>query len=182
VRTSRYFVVLGLLALSCDDDDETNTLRNRGYACLMLQEDRPESFCNPIDLPAEESLFVLVDFQQCPYDTSGVRMSCSATRDGSTITVSAEATGVPDGTGSSENCAANSLETVCNLEPLPAGTYELRYGNLSFAFDIPSTTAEVCAAGSDPGINGRRPPQCCDTDEDCGGNLCEQSSCEAAAP
>jgi hypothetical protein len=172
-------VALGLFALSCGDD-ETNTHRNRGYACIMLQEERPASFCNPIDVPADEPLFVFVDFQHCPYDTSGVHMSCSALREGSTITVSAKATGVPDGSGSSVACPANSLETVCELEPLPAGMYELRYGKLSFDFDVPSTTAQVCAASTEPGTDGRRAPQCCDTDADCpDGRSCEEPRCEA---
>jgi hypothetical protein len=86
------------------------------------------------------------------------------------ITVTARADVVSDSSGDcTDDCGAATAR--CDLGALPEGTYELRYGDLSRVFEVPSTTSARCAGSS----FGRR---CCDDASDCGGNVCENSFCQ----
>jgi hypothetical protein len=126
--------------------------------------------CSERSIPADVPLKVEVDFGTCTSSSCDrvLNAACRATRSGSVITIEAE-TVIESEVGScTDDCGF--VTASCELAPLPAGTYELRYGNDSLSLTVPSTRIGGCVGAN---IHGR----CCDTSDDCGGTLCENQRC-----
>ena len=144
-----------------------------GMACLSPPDDGSSiSFdCSPLELSSTGELSIVVDFNLCLSSScdSLRRATCDATRDGSVITVRARADVVSDDSGlCTQDCRAASAR--CELGALADGSYELRYGETTMMFEVPSTTSARCAGSS----FGRR---CCDDASDCAGGVCENNFC-----
>lgn len=144
-----------------------------GQACVSAAEDDSPVFrgCGPAELRATGELSIVVDFGLCLSSSCDKlhRATCEATRDGSVITVTARADVISDDSGGcTDDCGMASAR--CDLGDLPDGSYELRYGEESVRFEVPSNTSVRCAGSS----FGRR---CCDDASDCGGAACDDNFC-----
>lgn len=168
---ARHVLALALVALvSCDADRERTTFHDTGSACLHVSPN-PFNDCAEREIPANAPLRVEVDFATCTSSSCDtvLNAACRASRSGSVITVEAEAVIEREGTECTDDCSF--VGASCELEALPAGTYELRYGSASTTLTVPSTTSTACAG---EGIVGLR---CCDTSADCDGRACENHLC-----
>jgi len=143
-----------------------------GKACVSPADDDSSVFhaCSPAELSTTGELSIMVDFGLCLSSSCETlrRATCEATRDGSVISVTARADVVSDSGDCTDDCG--SATARCDLGALPEGTYELRYGEASVLFEVPSTTSARCAGST----FGRR---CCDDASDCGGGACEDNFC-----
>jgi hypothetical protein len=155
---------------SCDGGAEQKTLSDTGSACIARNAMGIDG-CSPRDIPADVPLRVDVDFATCTSSSCDtvLNTACRASRSGSVITIEAEAVIEREGNECTDDCGF--VSATCELEALPAGTYELRYGDESASLTVPSTTAAGCAGA---GLFGR----CCDTSEDCGGSNCSNHRCQ----
>lgn len=160
---------IGALA-SCDGGAEQRTLRDTGSACIARNATLDDG-CSARDIPAGVPLRVDVDFATCTSSSCDtvLNAACRAARSGSVITIEAEAVIEKDGNECTDDCGFVSAS--CELEALPAGSYQLRYGDASTPLTVPSTTAAGCAG---EGWFDR----CCDTSEDCGGSECSNHRCQ----
>lgn len=157
------------VAAACDAGPERRTLRNQGLACV----EAPASVfgdCSEHQITADVPLQVEVDFGTCTSSSCDrvLNAACRASRSGSVITIEAETVIEREGGECTDDCGF--VTASCEIAPLPAGTYELRYGNDSVSLTVPTTTIGGCVGTN---IHGR----CCDTSDDCGGNLCENQRC-----
>lgn len=155
------------------DPEEAKSHIDVGKACVSPADDGGSVFegCSAAELSTTGELSIAVDFGLCLSSSCDTlrRATCEATRDGSVITVTARADVVSDTSGGcTDDCG--SANARCDLGVLPEGTYELRYGEESVQFEVPSTTSARCAGAT----FGRR---CCDDASDCGGGACEDNFC-----
>jgi hypothetical protein len=154
--------------VSCDDDPERRTLRDTGAACV-----NGPAFgdCTVRSIASGEPLRIDVDFATCTSSSCDtvLNAACHASRSGSIITVEAEAVIETQGNECTDDCGF--VTASCELEALPEGTYELRYGDETTTLTVPSTTAAACTGRS---LAGR----CCDTSADCGGGACQNQRCQ----
>lgn len=113
-------VLLGACATEEDHVDE-------GAACVAGEVGQPHD--------------VSVDFGLCTSSSCDevLHASCTATLEGTTITVEATATIRSKGGACTEDCG--SVTTGCRTPPLPAGTYALVYGEDSVELTVPVGTA-----------------------------------------
>lgn len=167
-------VLVGLAAtlaslVSCSEA-QRRTYRDRGTACLGVGDDSAFLDCSERVIPEEVPLRVSVDFDVCLSSSCDTELhaACRTSRSGNVVTITAEAAVEFGGGTCTLDC--NSVSTVCELEPLPAGTYELRYGEASSAITVPSTTAMGCVGTTDE-------VRCCDTSDHCDGSECENHYC-----
>lgn len=156
-------------ATACDAGAEQRTLRDSGLACIEMPASRGAD-CQARRIDADVPLKVQVDFGTCTSSSCDrvLNAECRARRSGSIITIEAESVIESEGSECTDDCG--SVTATCELEPLPAGTYELRYGGDSTSLTVPSNTAAGCAGGDAFG-------RCCDTSDDCGGGSCENHRC-----
>ena len=165
-------VSLGWLA-GCGESSR-DQLEDQGSACLSPSGTQADLFfCGQAALAADSNLRVDIDFATCLSSSCDKleHAGCEATRDGSVITVKARAIVLSSGNECTDDCGFAT--TSCELGPLPEGSYELRYGDSSITFDVPSTTAHRCAGSA---LHG----SCCDTSADCAGGVCnpESNTCQ----
>lgn len=167
--SSTCFVTWFLLA-ACDGDAERRTLRDTGAACVQAQAVGVDE-CSVRSIEPGVPLRVEVDFATCTSSSCDtvLNAACRASRSGSTITVEAEAVIESEGTECTDDCGF--VTASCELEALPEGTYELRYGDETTTLTVPSTTAAGCAGR---GLGGH----CCDSSADCGGSACQNHRCQ----
>ena len=166
--------LLGLCAglFACHPKD-AQSHSDVGAACVIPTSAEPAFFgeCNGLELSPNAELRIDVDFGLCLSSSCDhlLRASCEVKRDGAVITVEARADVESDSSGScTDDCG--SVSASCALGTLPEGSYELRYGDATLAFDIPSTTSLRCAGNA----FGRA---CCDDASDCGSGKCEENNC-----
>jgi hypothetical protein len=162
------FATLALL-VSCNDASR-QTYRDRGTACLAPGDETAFSDCSERVIPDDVPFRVSVDFGVCLSSSCDreLHAACRASRSGNVVTITAEATVEFEQGTCTLDC--NSLSTECELEPLPAGSYEVRYGEASSSITVPSTTAMGCVGTSNE-------VRCCDTSGDCDGSACENNHC-----
>lgn len=135
MRTT-FFAALSLLAstLACDRTTET-TYVDVGRACVSGAADEPHS--------------VEVDFHVCLSSScdSVVESMCEATLSGTELTISATATI----SSSSGACTADCGQTLvtCETDPLPAGEYQLVYGDLQGTLTVAAVSAEPTCIGEE---------------------------------
>jgi hypothetical protein len=154
---------------SCDGDGERQTLRDTGAACIQGP---AVGFgdCSVRSIPPGVPLRIDVDFATCTSSSCDtvLNAACRASRSGSVITVEAETVIETKGNECTDDCG--SVTASCELEALPEGTYEVRYGDDTVSLTVPSTTAAACAGAA---LFGR----CCDTSADCDGRVCQSNRC-----
>ena len=139
------------LLLACGGEKwDTVSVEDEGDLCLYTGEF--DDWATIGEPPGEESTFTSTDpitvhyvAEQCFSSscTQNIDISCSVAVDGSLITI--------DGTGSWEVASGNQEctadcglgATECTIDPLPKGTYDVRFGSDSASLTIPST-ATVC--------------------------------------
>jgi hypothetical protein len=156
--------VLALVATACADDVEV-TFENEGSLCVHPEgTERDPSACPEIAFVADDVLRLSVNFQRCLSSSCDrdPRASCEATVDGNVITVTAKGSYTHEEGECTDDCG--SLVASCEVGPLPAGDYELRYAGETLALSLPSRRFDVCTPGDFSG--------CCDGDADC-----EQGTC-----
>lgn len=136
MRISFAFLTLGLLAstLACTSTSET-TYVDVGRACISGAADEPHS--------------VEVDFYVCLSSScdSVVESMCETSLSGTELTISATATI----SSSSGACTADCGQTLvtCETDPLPAGEYQLVYGDVEGTLTVPAATAEPTCIGEE---------------------------------
>ena len=155
--------------MACDGDAERRTLRDSGLACIEMSAS-PGVECHERRIDADVPLQVQVDFGTCTSSSCDrvLNAGCRAARSGSVITIEAETVIESEGSECTDDCGF--VTATCDLEALPTGTYELRYGDDSTSLTVPSNTAAGCAGEK---VVGR----CCDTSDDCSGSSCENQRC-----
>lgn len=165
-------LTLCALLPACQSKDAA-THRDVGSACVALESSEPVFFdqCQSQELAAGSALRIDVDFALCLSSSCDrlVRADCEVTRDGTVITVTARAD-VESEVGGSCTDDCGSVNASCTLGELPEGSYELRYGDATLTFDVPSTTSVRCAGR---GFG----PRCCDDASDCGAGICQENRC-----
>jgi hypothetical protein len=136
MRISFAFLSLAALAstLGCTSTSET-TYVDVGRACVDGAVDEPHT--------------VEVDFHVCLSSScdSVVESMCEATLSGTELTISATATV----SSSSGACTADCGQLIvnCETDPLPAGEYQLIFGNLQGTLTVPAATAEPTCLGDE---------------------------------
>jgi hypothetical protein len=136
MRLSFTILALSLSAstLGCDRTTET-TYVDVGRACISGAADEPHS--------------VEVDFHVCLSSScdSVVESMCEASLSGTELTINATATV----SSSSGACTADcqQLLVTCETDPLPAGDYELNFGDLQGTLTVPAATAEPTCLGEE---------------------------------
>jgi hypothetical protein len=132
------FAFLSLAALvstlGCTSTSET-TYVDVGRAC--------------VDGVADEAHNVEVDFHVCLSSScdSVVESMCEATLSGTELTISATATVSSSGGACTADCG--QLIVSCETDPLPAGEYQLIFGNLEGTLTVPAATAEPTCLGEE---------------------------------
>lgn len=113
-------VLLGACAVEEDHVDE-------GAACVAGEVGQPHD--------------VSVDFGVCTSSSCDTveHASCTATLEGTTLTIEATATIRSKGNQCTLDCGA--VTTSCQTPPLPAGVYTLVYGEDSVELTVPVATA-----------------------------------------
>jgi hypothetical protein len=136
MRISFAFLTLGLVAgtLACDRTTETTHV-DVGRACISGAADEPHS--------------VEVDFHVCLSSScdSVVESMCETTLSGTELTINATATV----SSSSGACTADcgQLLVTCETDPLPAGDYELVFGELQGTLTVPAASTEPTCLGEE---------------------------------
>lgn len=129
------------LAAGCPAEDVLVELDNTGNACLGDDEG------GEVTLVEDGPVTVHVRLENCASGCAfDLQTECTATVDGTTITVDAQASYlVPGGTPTCPAICA-FVDAECETANLPAGTYTVEYGtDASDSFDVPSTATDVCA-------------------------------------
>lgn len=168
---ARISLVALLAAVSgCTNEDYDGRVANRGTLCVRPADaEASPATCPLYEFEADGTLVLGVDFGICLSSTcdENLQASCSATVEGSVVTVKAQGSYSHRGDECSEDCM--TLNARCEVGPLPAGDYELTYAGKTLALTLPSARANVCT-GSGFG--------CCDGDADCAEGTCgEQNGC-----
>jgi hypothetical protein len=136
MRTSRVVITLAwaLGLLACNGTSET-TFIDVGRACVSGAADEPQS--------------VEVDFHVCLSSScdSVVESMCETTLSGTQLTINATATV----SSSSGACTADcgQLLVTCETDPLPAGDYELVFGELQGTLTVPAASTEPTCLGEE---------------------------------
>jgi hypothetical protein len=127
-------VALALGLLACNTTSET-TYVDVGRACVSGAADEPHS--------------VEVDFHLCLSSScdSVVESMCETTLSGTQLTINATATI----SSSSGACTADCGQVLvtCETDPLPAGDYELVFGDLQGTLTVPVAAAEPTCLGEE---------------------------------
>jgi hypothetical protein len=136
MRFSFTFLLLGLAAsmLGCNETTET-TYVDVGRACVSGAPDEPHS--------------IEVNFPTCISSSCGeiVESTCEAMVSDNKLTITATATIIEDnGGGCTPDC--QPVLAGCLTGPLPAGDYDLVFGNYSGALTVPATTADPTCVGN----------------------------------
>lgn len=117
-----------LLLLAACPTEVDNEHENVGFACLLGEPDTAYE--------------VTVDFEQCLSSSCDelVESACTATLDGTTITIEASAT-IRSKTGQTP-CTADcgAATATCQTPPLPAGTYTVEYAGDTVELVVPTET------------------------------------------
>ncbi|MEM6927616.1 MAG: hypothetical protein AAF602_11845 [Myxococcota bacterium] len=130
-----------LLLLTACPADEIVELENVGVACLGSH----EGGVADIDEDAASTIFVTLD--SCASGcASEIETSCTATLDGTTIAVTADASMMLPGGNASCPLVCTFVQAECDTEALPAGTYTLEYAGQSTTLEVPSMDSDVCTA------------------------------------
>jgi hypothetical protein len=123
-----------LALLACNGETE-NTYTDVGQVCLSGDPDAAHS--------------VEIDFYVCMSSScdSLVESSCEATLSGTELTITATATVASKGGACTADC--QQLLVSCETDPLPAGTYDLIYGDQQGTLTVPAATAgePTCVGG-----------------------------------
>jgi hypothetical protein len=167
VNAKASFVVL-LAAAGCTDEDYEGQVSNQGTLCVRpAGAEAAEVACPVYAFEAERSLELEVDFGICLSSTCDhdATAKCSATVEGSVVTVKAQGSYVHEGDECSDDCGF--LVARCELEPLPAGDYEFVYAGQTLTLSLPSERADIC---TDSGMG------CCDGDGDCDEGTCSDEN------
>ena len=157
------FVVPAALA-GCSEEYEV-TVENEGALCVSPEGADADPFaCSPIEFGAGAVLRLSVNFQKCMSSSCDrdPRTSCKATVDGNVITVTAKGSYTHEEGECTDDCGF--LVASCEVGPLPAGDYELRYAGETLELSVPSLRFNVCTPGSFS--------YCCDADSDCDQGTC----------
>jgi hypothetical protein len=120
--------------LACTSTSET-TYVDVGRACVDGAADEPHS--------------VEVDFHVCLSSSCDavVESMCEVTLAGTQLTISATATVSSSGGACTADCG--QLIVNCETDPLPAGEYELVFGDLQGTLTVPAASAEPTCLGEE---------------------------------
>jgi hypothetical protein len=139
MRLSFAFLTLGVLAstLACNGTTTTETTYvDEGEVCVSGAVDEPHS--------------VTVDFATCISSSCDevVESMCEATLSGSELTITASAT-VSMNRGGACTADCQPVWVTCETDPLPAGSYNLVYGEYYGPLTVPAATADPTCIGFD---------------------------------
>lgn len=147
MRRLVHIAALGVLAaaaaVGCARDRSTDRVQNDGRVCLF------NASGSPSDGLDSGSAMARVYFNACLSGTCDEVRSkeCSATLEGSTVSIESEAVIQRDSGECSDDCGL--VQTDCQVGELDARTYTLEHGDESFEFSVPSDES-VCDGGSSP--------------------------------
>lgn len=142
--------LLLLLVAGCEGasfDDYTD----RGTACVYAQ--RPAMLYDVVresqTYPADTALAVEV-FMGCAAGgcTSVVAKTCTVTQTGDVIEISTELETKTEGSVCTDDCQI--VNVSCDIDPLPAGTYTVRYGPNEAQLEVGATQESPCIVGTSP--------------------------------
>ena len=143
------------MLLACGGDKwDTVSVEDEGDLCLYTGEYDP--FATVGDPPGQESDFTSTDPITVHYVplscyssscTQNIDIACTATVKGSVITIAG--TGSWEVASGDQECTADCGlgDAQCTIDPLPKGTYEVRFGSESASLTIPSTATVCLQAG-----------------------------------
>jgi hypothetical protein len=136
MRMTFAFLTLSALVgtLACNSTTET-TYVDVGRACVSGAADEPHS--------------VEVDFYVCLSSScdSVVESMCETTLSGTELTINATATVSTSSGACTADC--QQLLVTCETDPLPAGNYELVFGDLQSTLTVPAATADPTCLGEE---------------------------------
>jgi hypothetical protein len=140
MRMAFTFLTLGLLVstLACNGNTTTEeTFVDVGRACISGAADEPHS--------------IEVDFPTCLSSScdSVVESMCEATLSGTQLTINATATISMIRPGPCTLDCQPVLVT-CETDPLPAGSYDLVFGDVQGTLTVPAATADPTCIGEPP--------------------------------
>ncbi len=141
--TSLLFVLLA--ACGSTEEAEREVLReNIGQATIHEKGKLGDLFPEEFAFEADTELSVRVTLSECS-NARVIDSACSASLEGSTVSVNATATiGItPAKDGEITSTGCGRLEVICDLEALPTGDYKLDYGGESVDFSVPSSTKVI---------------------------------------
>jgi hypothetical protein len=120
-----FLCAFGLLA--CIGGETETTYTDIGTVCLSGEPDAPHA--------------VDIDFHVCMSSScdSLVESTCEAVLSGSELTITATATVASKHGACTADCG--ELLVNCQTDPLPAGTYDVIYGDQQATLTVPGTTA-----------------------------------------
>lgn len=126
--------LLGLVACSAKPKPRVDVeVRNVGGLCSPAK-----------SFDAGEPIEFVVKLENCAAPcASEVTTGCRVKLEGTTLEVEASASyTVP---GEDQDCAAicHAVRATCTSDPLPAGSYTLRYGQQTTSFEVPSAGTRI---------------------------------------
>lgn len=145
----KYAPILALLLLTACEGASFDSYTDRGTACVYDQ--RPMNAFEPVrdsqNYPADTKLEVEV-FMGCAAGgcTSVEAETCTVTRSGNEISITTQLETKTEGSVCTADCQL--VNVSCEIDPLPAGTYTIRYGSSQSQIEIGATQDAVCLDGS----------------------------------
>lgn len=126
---------------ACGGGSSVDTIENDGRVCLFNPSGAPSDGLEAGEVVAR------VDFNACLSGTCDEVRSktCTATLDGTTVSVDSKASIQRDTGECSEDCGL--VGANCDVGELDAGSYTLEHGEETFEFTVPSDDA-VCGGES----------------------------------
>lgn len=151
MKSSTVLVLGALIAISACDDGPVGAaieLDDPGRACLVPESEVPAFDVDPSMMrsyAAGGRVKALVDMDICLSSSCDVdrKQACAIALDGNTLTVTAT---VSWRTSGANECTSDCgrPRPGCTSDPLPAGSYTLRYRGQTTSFDVPGDIAAPC--------------------------------------
>ncbi|PRQ05712.1 hypothetical protein [Enhygromyxa salina] len=123
--TALAFTALAFTSVGCTQETET-TFTDEGSACISGEPDAAQT--------------VTVDFQTCLSSSCDTLLesSCTAELDGTELTITATATVSSKSGACTADCGL--AQATCETPPLPAGSYDVVYGQEQGTLVVPAVT------------------------------------------